>query len=220
MDQNSLSHHGIMGQKWGIRRYQNPDGSLTDEGRERYGYSPRVTLEIRKDVTKEIQKELRYRNIRWATAEDVAKSEQELKKALSRKHVDYKKVNKLKETIAKKTKDLSDEEIDYGRKVLDANKVANRNTMIGTLLAGPVGAFVSLAFTTTSPEYKASMAAYESLNDTFKKQLKKDLAEKYKTNRNDIQEIIDQQIQWQVETMVNQQMIKQMQLQQNVFANR
>lgn len=31
-----LYHHGIIGQKWGERRYQNPDGSLTDEGRRRY----------------------------------------------------------------------------------------------------------------------------------------------------------------------------------------
>lgn len=32
-----LEHHGILGQKWGIRRFQNKDGSLTPEGRERYG---------------------------------------------------------------------------------------------------------------------------------------------------------------------------------------
>ena len=32
-----LEHHGILGQKWGIRRFQNPDGSLTEEGRKRYG---------------------------------------------------------------------------------------------------------------------------------------------------------------------------------------
>lgn len=31
-----LYHHGIKGQKWGIRRYQNPDGTLTEEGRKRY----------------------------------------------------------------------------------------------------------------------------------------------------------------------------------------
>lgn len=34
---NELSHHGIKDQKWGLRRFQNPDGSLTPAGRERYG---------------------------------------------------------------------------------------------------------------------------------------------------------------------------------------
>ena len=32
-----LEHHGILGMKWGVRRFQNPDGSLTEEGRKRYG---------------------------------------------------------------------------------------------------------------------------------------------------------------------------------------
>lgn len=30
-----LVHHGILGQRWGIRRYQNPDGTLTAEGKRR-----------------------------------------------------------------------------------------------------------------------------------------------------------------------------------------
>ena len=34
---NELYHHGVKGQKWGIRRYQNPDGTLTEEGRRRFG---------------------------------------------------------------------------------------------------------------------------------------------------------------------------------------
>lgn len=33
---DSLEHHGIKGQKWGIRRFQNPDGSLTALGKQRY----------------------------------------------------------------------------------------------------------------------------------------------------------------------------------------
>ncbi len=33
---NELSHHGIKGQKWGIRRFQNKDGTLTNEGKHRY----------------------------------------------------------------------------------------------------------------------------------------------------------------------------------------
>ena len=34
---NELYHHGIKGQKWGVRRYQNLDRSLTPAGKERYG---------------------------------------------------------------------------------------------------------------------------------------------------------------------------------------
>lgn len=31
-----LVHHGIKGQKWGVRRYQNADGTLTSAGKKRY----------------------------------------------------------------------------------------------------------------------------------------------------------------------------------------
>ena len=38
IDENSdfLSHHGILGQKWGVRRFQNKDGSLTSAGKNHY----------------------------------------------------------------------------------------------------------------------------------------------------------------------------------------
>lgn len=32
----TLAHHGIKGQQWGVRRFQNADGTLTDRGRKRY----------------------------------------------------------------------------------------------------------------------------------------------------------------------------------------
>lgn len=36
MQENELYHHGIKGMRWGVRRYQNQDGSLTPAGKKRY----------------------------------------------------------------------------------------------------------------------------------------------------------------------------------------
>ena len=39
---SELYHYGVKGQKWGIRRYQNPNGTLTEEGKIRYGVDPKT----------------------------------------------------------------------------------------------------------------------------------------------------------------------------------
>ncbi len=36
MDNNYLTHYGIKGQKWGVRRFENSDGTLTDRGKRHY----------------------------------------------------------------------------------------------------------------------------------------------------------------------------------------
>lgn len=48
-----LSHHGIKGMKWGIRRFQNEDGSLTNAGRKRYAEDDGM-VERRKSVAKKV----------------------------------------------------------------------------------------------------------------------------------------------------------------------
>lgn len=49
---DSLAHHGIQGQKWGVRRYQNEDGSLTDAGKKRYSRGYAGKIEKRLDSAK------------------------------------------------------------------------------------------------------------------------------------------------------------------------
>lgn len=60
-----LTHHGILGQKWGVRRYQNQDGSLTAAGKKRLEQKDakwarknydKITSKARKDVSKELDR--------------------------------------------------------------------------------------------------------------------------------------------------------------------
>lgn len=46
---STLTHYGITGQKWGVRRYQNEDGSLTPAGKKRY--SAENLLNVRTNTT-------------------------------------------------------------------------------------------------------------------------------------------------------------------------
>lgn len=48
-------HFGILGMKWGVRRYQNSDGTLTAEGRQRYGGNSRRSRQIREEDDKLIK---------------------------------------------------------------------------------------------------------------------------------------------------------------------
>lgn len=47
-----LAHHGILGQKWGVRRFQNKDGSLTVAGKQRYGVTKTGDANAQKSESK------------------------------------------------------------------------------------------------------------------------------------------------------------------------
>ena len=81
--ENSLVHYGILGMKWGIRRFQNKDGTLTAAGKARY--SDHLTKKDNKWIKKNAAK---------ITAKARKKSEKELIKYANELMKDPNAVNK------------------------------------------------------------------------------------------------------------------------------
>ena len=52
-----ISHHGILGQKWGVRRYQNKDGSLTEAGKKKLQKDSKSFDSLKKKVDR---REIKY----------------------------------------------------------------------------------------------------------------------------------------------------------------
>ena len=59
MVKNYLMHYGVKGMKWGVRNYQNADGTLTAAGKERYSHTKNSFREYSKAHTELFQKENR-----------------------------------------------------------------------------------------------------------------------------------------------------------------
>jgi hypothetical protein len=91
MENNKLLHWGIKDMRWGIRRWQNKDGSLTPAGRKRYA-DDAVDSEERKareELEKQVREEGKKRALKSGDLDQIAKyrgdmTNDELRKALER----------------------------------------------------------------------------------------------------------------------------------------
>lgn len=116
MDKISLMHYGISGQKWGIRRFQNEDRTLTEAGKERYNKEKKD-----KKAEKEANKP---ESTKWRSDEAEFLSDEELNKRNSRlqREKQYRDMTKTK-----------------GKKFLEAFGKAANKILVGSLIGASAG---------------------------------------------------------------------------------
>lgn len=117
-EKDYLAHHGTKGQRWGLRRYQNQDGSLTEEGRRRYGVGPARSTKslIKEQKKKERAKKAEEKRAKKAEAdhESLKNYVREHPKALYRHRTQFsaQEIDDIVKTIQtdRKLKDIRNEE--------------------------------------------------------------------------------------------------------------
>lgn len=103
-----LEHHGTKGMKWGVRRYQNEDGTYTDAGRTRYG----------KQAARKYYKINRLQR------------KQEKTNSFSEYRKYDKKIRKVQTRYDRKTAGLTSTDIDKGRLAVSSARASRRMALV------------------------------------------------------------------------------------------
>ena len=140
-----LMHYGILGQKWGQRHWQNPDGTYTTEGKIRYFGSKKAQAEMNADETKigsktsDAKDYLKFRNkmLKERTRPDLNEWYRDKNKYLDKQLVrDAKRVDKQQQKMYKnQLKDWYDNPEDLVSDLNAMYKIGGKDQKIGGLFS-------------------------------------------------------------------------------------
>lgn len=134
INEDELMHFGIKGQKWHFRRYQNPDGTLTEAGKKRYAKLESKLNDLKPNSTNNTKK--KNYSVQKSVSDMSEMSDTELQAAVNRKRLEsqYKELTTEKKKgesmVSKVAKDvISQAATNVGREYLERSlrKALNMN---------------------------------------------------------------------------------------------
>ena len=129
--ENNLQHHGILGQRWGVRRYQNEDGSLTKAGKKRLNRAINERNETGKKIAVDNKtgKYFTYGQSKKDERKEASKNRRTLSDADLKKRIERMK-------LEKEMKDLTDADISPGKKFINEVLSTSGKRVATTLVTG------------------------------------------------------------------------------------
>lgn len=136
---STLAHYGIKKQKWGVRRFQNPDGTLTEEGRRRYGVGAAASRAYEKSARYKAKSDTyAFKSRRALDKYDQFKSDK-----LKRKSEKYavKSSNQYAKAVKLENKDDRIVNRKYSESDIYALEGAKRGGLLGAAIGKAVGVY-------------------------------------------------------------------------------